>query len=191
MLREGVGFLVYTMVDSIIDTYFPIVDAIEDALDEAELSMYTRPGEGGVQRLLEIKRSLFTLRRVLAPLRETFNTLLRRDQSIFSGDTLVYFQDVYDHTLRILDVVEVQREMVTSILEANMTLISNRLNTTMRTLTVITVAVALASSIFGAWGMNFARVPLADSAWGFWAVLGVVAVLIAGSLAIGRARGWV
>lgn len=190
MLREGVGFLVYTLTDALIDSYFPVIDAIEDELDEAELAVLTRASEDALLRLLELKRTLFTLRRVLAPLRESFNTLLRRDQPLFSGATHVYFQDVYDHTLRILDLVEIQREMVTGVLEAQLTVISNRLNRTMRTLTVVTVAVALASSVFGAWGMNFTRMPLAEAPWGFWAVFGGVMLLVATSMVVGRVRGW-
>jgi Mg2+ and Co2+ transporter CorA len=123
-------------------------------------------------------------------LRESFNTLLRREQPLFSSDTLAYFRDVHESILRILDVVEIEREMVTGALEAHMTVVSNRLNVTMRALTVVTIAVALASSIFGAWGMNFTRIPLAETPWGFWGVCGGVVAMIVALLGISRARGW-
>ncbi|MDQ5851612.1 MAG: magnesium/cobalt transporter CorA [Chloroflexota bacterium] len=190
MLSEGVGFLVYTMMDAIIDAYFPIVDAIEDKLDETELEMFTRFNEGTVQTLLELKRKLVTLRRVLYPLRETFNLFLRGDQSIFSANTRLYFQDVYDHILRILDVVDIERDMVASALDAHLTVISNRLNVTMKTLTVVSICVGGAGGLFGAWGMNIGGIPFADTPFGFFVVFGGTIVLIAAVLLVGRKRGW-
>jgi magnesium transporter len=191
MLREGVGFLVYTLMDAIIDEYFPLMDAIEDELDRWELEMFTKHRErNGVDHLLRMKRSLFRLRRVLYPLREAFHVFLRPEQTMFAAATHVYFQDVHDHILRILDVLDMQRDMCTGVLDAHLTVISNRLNATMKTLTVITLVLAIAGGVFGAWGMNVRGMPLADSPWGFWAVLGVTVVLIVGTLVISRKRGW-
>ena len=190
MLTEGVGFLVYRMMDAIIDAYFPIVDAIEDELAETELEMFTRFNEGTIQNLLGLKRKLVTLRRVLYPLRETFNLFLRGDQSIFSASTRVYFQDVYDHILRILDVVDIERDMVASALDAHLTVISNRLNVTMKTLTVVSICVGGAGGLFGAWGMNIGGIPMAEHALGFWIVFGGTIAMIAAVLLMGRKRGW-
>jgi magnesium transporter len=190
MLREGVGFLVYTVMDAIIDAYFPLINAIEDTLQGTEVEMFTRVHQESIQRLLELKRTLFTLRRVLYPLRETFNLFLRYDQPIFSANTRVYFQDVYDHILRILDVLDIERDMVASTLDAHLTVASNQLNATMKTLTVITVVVAGYGSVFGAWGMNFNVMPLAEVPWGFWGVVSVTTILIALALLVSRWRGW-
>jgi magnesium transporter len=190
MLREGVGFLVYTVMDAIIDGYSPLMNAIEEELEGAEMEIFTRFHQERVQRLLELKRTLFTLRRVLYPLRETFSLFLRRDQPLFSANTLVYFRDVYDHILRILDVLDVERDMVASTLDAHLTVVSNQLNQTMKTLTVITVIVALAGSVFGAWGMNFEAIPLATAPWGFWGVMGSTITLIVIALIVSRWRGW-
>ena len=190
MLREGVGFLVYTVMDTIIDAYFPIIDAIEDELAKIETEMFARFRQEDVQRLLELKRTLFALRRVLYPLREIFNLFLRRDQPLFSANTLVYFQDVYDHILRILDVLDIERDMVTSTLDAHQAVISNQINVTMKTLTAVTVLVAFAGSVFGAWGMNFEVIPLATVPWGFWGVVSSTITLIVIALVASRWRGW-
>jgi magnesium transporter len=190
MLREGVGFLVYAMMDAIIDAYFPLIDAIEDEMDESEMDMFTRSRTTNIENLLKMKRSLFRLRRILYPLRETFHVFLRRDQPIFSANTNVYFQDVYDHVLRILDVLDMERDMVSGALDANLTIISNRLNATMKTLTVITVVLAIAGSVFGAWGMNVKDVPLKETPFGFWWVLATTMGLIAATLYFSRRRGW-
>src|SRR5262245_3497390 len=92
MLREGVGYLVFTIVDSIIDTYFPVLDSLEDALDKTELSIFSDQQEDGTQDLLTAKRYLAAIRRVLSPLRETFSVLLRRDHPILNPDTTIHFQ---------------------------------------------------------------------------------------------------
>ncbi len=190
MLREGVGFLVYTVMDAIIDAYFPIIDSIEDQMDETEIEMFTAFRQQDVQGLLRLKRTLVKLRRILYPMREIFHVFLRRDHPFFSANTRVYFQDVYDHILRILDVLDIERDMVTGALEAYLTVISNRLNRTMKSLTVITICVAIVGSVFGAWGMNFTPVPLGDTIWGFWVVLGGAIGLVAVALGVAWKLKW-
>jgi magnesium transporter len=190
MLREGVGFLVFTIVDSVIDTYFPVLGTLEEDLDETELSIFNQPHKDSVQELLATKRQLATIRRVLSPLRETFSILLRRDHPILTQNTTIYFQHVYDNILRILDVVDVQRDLVSSSLDAHMTVVSNRLNHTMKTLTLMTVGVAIGGLVFGAWGMNFSRIPFAEEPWGFPAVFGGTIALIGIVLVLSRKRRW-
>lgn len=190
LLREGVGFLAYAVLDALIDSYVPVIDGIEDDLGEAEVAVFTRAGEAAVRDLLRLKRTLIDLRRVLYPLRETLQPLLRRDHPLFAGNTPVYLRDVYDHVLRILDVLDTEREMAGGALEASMTVSSNRLNRTMRTLAVITVAVAVVGSVFGAYGMNFEEIPLAKEPAGFWVVSGGTIGLVAGVLLVGWRRGW-
>jgi magnesium transporter len=127
---------------------------------------------------------------VLYPLREIFQVLLRRDQQLFLTTSEVYLREVSNRVLAILDVLETEREMAAGALEASLTVSSNRLNRTMKTLAVITVSVGLVASVFGAYGMNFAVIPLAGSPWGFWVIsLGAIASVLAAIL-LGRARGW-
>jgi magnesium transporter len=180
LLREGIGFLAYTVLDAIIDSYFPVLDAIESETEETELEIFTDGGQEEVQRMLRLKRTLIALRRLVYPMRETFTIFLRHGHPFFGASTRVYFQDVYDHVLRILDVLDVEREMVAGAMEASLTVMSNRLNVTMKTLTVITICVAILGSIFGAWGMNFDYIPLQKSPFGFAVVLGFTSVAVIG-----------
>jgi magnesium transporter len=190
MLREGVGFLVYTVLDAVIDAYFPLLDAIEEEMQEREVELFTDFHDPDIQRLLKLKRLLFSLRRVLSPMRETLHTFLRPDHPYVSPATRVYFQDVYDHILRILDLLELQRESAAGATEAYLTLSSNRLNITMKRLTVITACVAILGAVFGAWGMNFQSIPLTEPWWGFWVVLAGAAGLVAAVVWVGRKREW-
>jgi magnesium transporter len=190
MLREGVGFLVYAVLDAIIDSFAPVLGGIEDEIDETEIAVLTRSDVEGVRNLLRLKRDLTALRRVLYPLRSVFQVLLRRDHPFFPGNTEVYLREVFEHVLRILDDLETERDRASSALEASLAIGANRLNQTMKTLAVITVAVAVVGSVFGAYGMNFEVLPLAKAPWGFWAVgLGTIA-LVASALLVGWRLGW-
>ena len=188
MLREGVGFLVFTIVDSVIDTYFPVLDALEDALDETELSIFSQQQTDSVQNLLATN-DISRRSGIYSPLRETFSVLLRRDHPILTANTTIHLH-VHDNILRILDAVDVQRDLVASSLDAQMTVVSNRLNCTMKTLTIITVVVAAGGLVFGAWGMNFSRVPFSDEPWGFAAVVGGTIALISIVLVLSRKQRW-
>jgi len=191
LLREGIGFLAYTVLDAIIDSYFPLLDAIERETEDTELQIFTDGGQDDVQRMLRLKRTLIAVRRLVFPMRETFTIFLRHGHPFFGASTRIYFQDVYDHVLRILDVLDVEREMVAGAMEASLTVMSNRLNVTMKTLTVITIGVAILGSIFGAWGMNFEYIPLQKSPFGFVAVLGLTSAIVIGGVVVWlKLRKW-
>ena len=189
-LRDGVGFLLYTVLDALLESYLPLIEEIENEIGEIEIAMLSLSDDQGVWRLLRLKRTLVELRRVLYPLREILQVLLRRDQQLFLTHSEVYLREVSNRVLQILDVLETEREMAAGALEASLTVSSNRLNRTMKTLAVITVSVAVVASVFGAYGMNFTLLPLAQSPWGFWVVsLGTITSVVAAVL-LGRARKW-
>ena len=189
-LRDGVGFLLYTVLDALLESYMPLIEEIENEIGEVEIAMLSLSDDQAVWRLLRLKRTLVELRRVLLPLREILQVLLRRDQQLFLTHSEVYLREVSSRVLQILDALETEREMAAGALEASLTVGSNRLNRTMRTLAVITVAVAVVASVFGAYGMNFTVIPLAGSPWGFLAVsLGTIALVVA-AVGLGRVRGW-
>jgi magnesium transporter len=189
-LREGVGFLVYEVLDAIVDSFAPVIGRIEEEIGEIEVALLIRSDEEAVRNLLRLKRELAGLRRVLFPLRSVFQVLLRPDHPFFPSNAEVYLREVLDHLLRLLDDLDVERDMASGALEASLAINANRLNQTMKTLAVITVAVAVVGSVFGAYGMNFEALPLASSPWGFWVIgLGTIALVTAALLA-GWRLGW-
>ncbi len=189
MLREGVGFLVYEVLDAIVDSFAPVIARIEE-IDEIEVALLNRSDEEAVRNLLRLKRELASLRRVHFPLRSAFQVLLRPDHPFFPGNTEVYLREVLDHVLRLLDDLDAERDMASGALEASLAINANRLNQTMKTLAVITVAVAVVGSVFGAYGMNFEALPLAASPWGFWVIgLGTIG-LVTMALVVGWRLGW-
>jgi magnesium transporter len=190
-LRRGAGGLLHTIGDCVVDAYFPVVDQLEDQLDSLELALFRPSGRFDARRLLQIKRGLFTLRRAIYPLREVFNTLLRRDLKLFPPEIFPYFQDTYDHILRLLDTIDVERDVASGVLDAQLSVVSNRLNETMKRLTAIAVSVAVMGAVFGAWGMNFSTVPGAQLGLVGFALVAAGAVGLAGlTIFLGRWLRW-
>ena len=189
-LREGVGFLVYAVMDAIIDSFAPSLADIEEELEETEIAVFTRSDEESVRSLLQLKRTLASLRHELHPLRAIFQVLLRRDHPFFPGSTEAYLRDVYDHLLQILDVLDAGRERAAAAMDASLAIGSHRLNQTMKTLAVITVAMAIVGSVFGAYGMNFEAMPLSKEPLGFWLIAVGTIGLVATALLVGWWRRW-
>ena len=191
MLREGIGFLAYAALDAIINSFAPFIGGVEDEIDAIEIALLTTSDEEVFRDLLRLKRELASLRRVLFPMRAVFEVLLRGDQRLFTAGIEVYLREVLDHVLRLLDDLDVQRDMASSALEVSMAINAKRLNRTMKTLEVITVAVAVVASVYGAYGMNVEGLPLASSPWGFWVVgFGTIMVVAVALVAGWRLRWW-
>lgn len=163
----GSGTLLYSLLDSIVDQYFPILDALVERaedLDERIFASRTR-ARGFTYDLLALKRTFLELRRIIAPERDVLNVLTNRDSPVFNQHTLVYFRDVYDHIARVSDTLDLYRDQLTSTMDASLAIASNDLNVVMRTLTSVTIILMSASLIAGIYGMNFVNIP--ELHWGF------------------------
>lgn len=193
-LRDRVGFLAHIVVDAIVDACFPVVDDIDDRLHRLDATMFVGNRGANAEELLMLKRSVFALRTALYPLREAFNAFPKREHALFDLETHPYFQDVYDHILRLLDIIEIQQDMVAGATEAHLAFMSNQLNETMKTLTVVGICEAAAAAVFGAWGMNVSGLPWAHAQIGgvnvgFWVVCAVTMALIGLALIWLKRRG--
>ncbi|MDT5156688.1 MAG: magnesium transporter [Acidobacteriota bacterium] len=193
-LRDRVGFLAHIVVDAIVDACFPIVDDMDERLHRLEEAMFHGNRGANPEELLMLKRSVFALRMSLYPLRDAFQAFPKREQALFDLETHPYFQDVYDHVLRLLDIIDIQQEMVAGATEAHLAFMSNQLNETMKTLTVVGICEAAGAAVFGAWGMNVSGLPLAHARIGnvdvgFWLVCLLTMGLIALALLWLKRRG--
>jgi magnesium transporter len=187
-LARGVPFVVSRVLDALLATYLPAIERVDDRLDAAEAEIFAAAGSLDVQVLIRLKREVTGLRRILQPLQDNLKVLLRADNRLLWPELREAFHDEQGELLRILELLDSEREMVTTTLEASFSVASDKLNQTMKSLALITVILAVASSIFGAWGMNFDALPLTHSPWGFRAVIGVTLVLIALAAMVGRRR---
>jgi magnesium transporter len=172
MLRQGPGFVLYAIMDFVVDHYFPIVDRLEDELEALEEQLFD-PGayRETTQRIYDLKIELLALKRGVSPLIEICNRLVRFDLPIIPAETRLYFRDVYDHAIRINEQVDVMREMLTSALETNLALASVRQNEVMKKLAGWAAIFAVPTMIAGIYGMNFEFMPELRSHLGYPAVL--------------------
>ncbi len=188
---SGVPFLLHGLLDLVVDGHFAAVQLLDEELDDLEDTLFDeRPRSRELQRrTYEVRKSLVVLRRVVLPMREVVNSLLRRDLHVIDDAMQPYFQDVYDHVLRVSEWTESLRDLVTTILETNLTLQGNRLNEVMRSLTAGAAILAVTTAVTGFYGQNVPY-PGFGQTWGFVTSMALL-LGISGALWLYlKKRGW-
>jgi magnesium transporter len=189
-IEHGVGAAVYTLIDTIVDGYFPLIDEIAERVDAVEDGIFAPRSLDYVPQVLALKRELLELRRTIAPEREVLNSLIRRDQPLLGESTLVYFQDVYDHVIRVLDAVDLYRDQLTALLEAHLSVVSNRLNYVMKRMTALATILMSVNLIASNYGMNFDNIPELHWQNGYFFTLGLMVAVGLALLAIFKRIDW-
>jgi Mg2+ and Co2+ transporter CorA len=187
---SGIGILLYSLLDSIVDNYFPIIDSIVERVEDLEEQIFEKFNQRSIEDIFTLKKDLLALRKVLAPERDVLNVLIRRDLPLFDEHTLVYFQDVYDHVVRITDSIDTYRDLLSSALDSYLSMQSNRLNITVQTLTSFSIMLMSIATVTGWYGMNFNNMPELTSALGYPAVFLFVIILVALEFLFFKRKGW-
>lgn len=164
-LRQGVAHLLYQLADELVSDYMPAVDDIDVTIDEIEDRVFGNPAPDVLEQIFGLKRALLTLRRIIAPQREVLNKLGRGDYAVIPAAYSVFFRDVYDHLVRLYDIVDSLRDLVGGTLDTYLSVVSNRMNGVMKTLTMITTVFMPISFLAGFFGMNFFQPFVALPAW--------------------------
>jgi magnesium transporter len=188
LMQRGADFVFYTVADAVVDTFFELVDSFEDSIDEIEERIFA-PRPESVQPLIFRRRNtLIAIRRALGPMRDVFNALLNRQLPLIHEAHLFYFRDLYDHTVRIYELLEMQRERLSNALEVHLSHISNTLNQVMKRLTAIATIFMPLTFLSGLFGMNFEHLPF-QSLWAMsMALISMVIIPAAMMLWMWRAR---
>jgi magnesium transporter len=188
---DDVGFALWALLDVVVDRYFQITELVDERLDDIEEIVFGEQGRDEIpQEVFQLRRGLVRFRRAAAPLREVIGEILRREVDCVCGESLVHFQDVYDHSLRIYDLVESQRDLLTGLLEAHLAVVSNRMNQVMKLTSSWGAIILGATLIAGIYGMNFRYMPELDWHYGYFFALGAMAVLTVVLYRMFRKRGW-
>jgi magnesium transporter len=185
------SFLVYSLLDAIVDECFPIIERVGDRLDELEDAVLSAPTAHVIGELHRIKRALLELRRAVWPMREVIRTLQEETHECFSETARTYMRDVYDHLLQMIEVIDAHREVAVGLTDAYMSSVSIRMNEVMKLLTLISTIFIPLTFLAGVYGMNFQYIPELDNRWAypvFWATCILLALSM---LAWFRRRGWV
>ena len=192
LLKRGADFLLYAITDGIVDGYFPVLDKIEDEIDDLQDAVVRTPSTWTLERLFTLKRELIGLRRAITPSREVFNQLTNRDQALIAPEHVVYFRDVYDHLIRVTDELDNDRELVAGTLEVYLSTVNNNLSVIMKRLTGVTVILAGIGAVAGIFGMSEAGTALNNGeAGGFWIITGMVVLGAAATALVLRRIDWI
>lgn len=196
-LREaGPGYLAYSLLDSVIDAYFPVVESYAERLDRLEDRVTSRPTRRVIAEIHSAKHDLRTLRRIVWPLREAVNSLVRDPSPLIDDDTRVHLRDCYDHLVQIIDLVETYRELGSDLTDLYLSSLSNRLNEVIKVLTIIATIFMPLSFITGLYGMNFHterspwNMPELNWRYGYPFALGLMALTVLAMLWYFRRKGW-
>ena len=160
LLSKGPGYVLYALMDFVVDHYLPVVQQVEEEVEDLEDVIFNTGETGDVtSRIYQLKRDLLTLRRAISPLVEVCNRLMRFDLPNIPEDTRVYFRDVYDHIVRLNETIDAQRELLTTALEAHLSMMSHAQNEHMKRITAWAAMIAVPTMIAGIYGMNFRNMP--------------------------------
>ena len=172
LLGKGQGFVLYAIMDFIVDRYFPVVDELEQELDVIEDKIFKgKPSRETTEQIYELKRELLEVKRTVSPLIDICNRLMRFDIKSISDETQPYFRDIYDHAVRINEMIDNTRELLNTALEANFSLISISQNDTSKKFAGWAAIIAMPTMIAGFYGMNFKFMPELNWHYGYYAVI--------------------
>jgi magnesium transporter len=193
--RHQADYLAYSLIDAIVDGFFPVLEAYGDELEALEDEVVVNPSRETLERIHQIKRDLLGLRRAIWPQREVINVLLRDGNPLVSNEVRVYLRDCYDHVVQVLEIVENYRELASSLMDVYLSSISNRMNEVMKVLTIISTIFIPLTFIAGVYGMNFnpdlpGNMPELETPYAYW-ICWAVMLAIAGALILYfKRRGW-
>src|SRR6185369_2636610 len=155
----GADYLAYSLIDAIVDAYFSVLEGLGERIVDVEEDLALTPGRATLRVINEMRKEIIFLRKALWPLREAISFLERGDSALLSDATRLYFRDVYDHTVQVIDTVETYRDLLSGMLDLYLSSISNRTNEIMKFLTVIGTIFMPLTFIVGVYGMNFKYMP--------------------------------
>ncbi len=189
--QTGADYLLYALIDAIVDQYFEVLEALSEKIEALQDLVVSDPKPETLHKIHNLKRQLLFLRRAVWPLREAANSLSRSECPLLQESTKIFFRDVYDHVIQIVDTIETLREMVSTSLDIYLSSISYRLNTVMKVLTIITTIFMPLTFIVGIYGMNFEHMPELKWEWGYPLVLGLMVAIMIAMLGFFKHKKWI
>jgi len=194
--RHGADYLAYLLVDAVVDQYFPAVDQLSDQIDLLEDDVLFRPGPDVITRVHDVRRELLGIRRAIWPQRDAINLLLRDELPQIRAETRIYFRDVYDHCVQLIDMLETYRELAQGLMDVYLSVMSNRMNEIMKVLTIIATIFIPLTFVAGIYGMNFNpnaspwNMPELNWYFGYPLAMLLMAGIAAGMLVYFVKQGW-
>jgi magnesium transporter len=192
LMSRGTAMLLYTVLDTLVDSYFPILDDLDEIVDQLEYAAVQKNTNEVQARIFRLKRALSQMRRVISPQVEVANALITRTSDLIPQEAEPYFADVHDHLVRAFEVIDSYRDLMSGLLDVYLTTVSNRVNEIMRQLTIISTIFLPITFITGVFGQNFGHAPQVeyDGGWNFWVALALMGAITAVQIWYFKRRGW-
>lgn len=188
--RKGTDYLLYALLDSIVDYYFVVLESIGEQLSEIETELLENPDKRSLNKIHHSRKEMLNIRRSIYPLREVVNRLEKIEEPVLSQGLGIYIRDLYDHTLRVMETIESFRDTVSGLLDLYMNSVSNRMNEIMKVLTIIATIFIPLTFIAGVYGMNFDNMPELHWENAYFGALGIMLLIFIGMLIYFRRKKW-
>jgi magnesium transporter len=191
--QRGPAFLLHQILDQVVDFYSPILDDFDERIDKLEADIFTlkKPNNEILSEIMDLKRSVLRLRRISGKQMDILHRMSRGEFSLIPEEMRPFYRDVYDHLVRVVDLAESYRDLITGSLEAYLSVVSNRLNEIMKVLTIFSAVMLPLTFIAGVYGMNFENMPELHSRYGYYGAWGLMILVAIAMLYFFRRRGWI
>lgn len=188
--KRGADYLLYALLDNVVDNYFVVLESFGEKLDDLETELLENPNKNTLTKRHNFRRETLGLRRTVYPLREMVAAFEKLEEPLFSHNNKVFTRDLYDHAIKVIETVEIYRDMTSSLLDLYINSVSNKMNEIMKVLTIMTSLFIPLSFIAGVYGMNFDNMPELHHKYGYYIVWGVMIVVFIGLLIFLKRRKW-
>ncbi|MBN1349575.1 magnesium/cobalt transporter CorA [candidate division KSB1 bacterium] len=188
--KSKADYLTYSLLDTVVDNYFLILDKLAERIEVLEEEMFNHPSSETLRTIHNLKRQIISLRRTISPLREVISRIEREEFALIHESTSMFYKDVYDHIFQIIETVDTLRDLVTGLFDTYLTNASNKMNEIMKVLTIIATIFIPLTFIAGIYGMNFKYIPELEWRWGYFLVLFVMLIVFAGMIVYFRRKKW-
>jgi magnesium transporter len=188
---QGADYLLYVLMDAIVDNYFNLMEVMGEKIEELEENLFDEKSNNDlIQDIHGLKREILKIRRAVYPLREVVNRMDKVETSLVTEKTQLYLRDLYDHVIQVSESIDIQRELIWSLMDMYMTTISNRMNEVMKVLTIMATIFIPLTFIAGVYGMNFENIPELKFEYAYFVLWGVMVVLFLGMLYYFKRKEW-
>ncbi|MDP3791723.1 MAG: magnesium/cobalt transporter CorA [Candidatus Omnitrophota bacterium] len=190
MMMHGADMLLYSILDSCVDSYFPIVQKFDNSVDAMTDELFKEPNQEVLKKIYYLKNEIMYLRRTIGPQTDVISSVTRGDFELISPANVIYFRNIYDNLVRLNDLIGTSRDVITGAMEAYTSLVSNRLNEVMKTLTIIATIMMPLTLVASIYGMNFKHMPELNSKFGYPVVLAIMMTITVTMLIYFKRRKW-
>lgn len=188
--KAGCDYLAYALIDAIVDHYFLILEKLGENIEALEEDLLENPSPETLQTLHEMKREMIYLRKQIWPIRELINSLVKGESSLINESTRLFFRDIYDHTIQIIDTIESYRDILSGMLDIYLSTLSNKMNEVMKVLTIIATIFIPITFVAGIYGMNFKFMPELEWRWGYVMVWAIIVVVVGIMISYFKKKKW-